>query len=530
MDFLNYNKEICQNCNINGICNFDSAIISLKETLLSLLKQLAFYLLKMEEFKVYDDELKNNIIEDLSIIVISTDMKKEEFNKLLENLEAKKEKLKSKYLKLCEEKNASFQKIIFKSEKSMNITSAIKKGEQQSLYKNNYLTKTQKNYLEIISSLVTNSALSLLKLKAISGFSQETEDAILQILANTSLYNLEESKLYNKLMKFSKINAKIQKEFVDELENKFGKVETTEVYWGVKKGKGILVSGENLHDLDLLLKQTEGKDINIYTHSEMVMAHAYPELKKYSNLQGHFQRYHDNFTLDFAGFKGPILISRYSKNPLLNLIRGRIYTTNQIGNFGTVKLDTEDFSKIIESAENSVGYLTNKSSGHFKIGYDYDVIEKKLLRIIKKINDGKINKLLLIGLNNLHDESNDFVENLISLSSSTTAVISLAQNYKGKTDFLHVNSFYDYTLFIKILETLKNNIKHPDFEMSALITSCDMKTISNIFILKEYGFKNVFLSACHPFIVNPSLRETLEEKFNIKSIDEDLLKHPEELS
>lgn len=108
---------------------------------------------------------------------------------------------------------------------------------------------------------------------------------------------------------------------------------------GVEKGKSILVSGQNLKDLENLLEAVKDTDINVYTHNGLIVAHAYPKFAKYKNLKGHFQMSMDSVQYDFTTFKGPVLVIRNFQYLLDKLYRGRLFTTNLIAGKGMTRIE-----------------------------------------------------------------------------------------------------------------------------------------------------------------------------------------------
>src|SRR5699024_4925278 len=112
-----------------------------------------------------------------------------------------------------------------------------------------------------------------------------------------------EAKLIRKINDFAKINFQIHKKIHQLKEQYYGKISLNDVQIGVDAGKSILVSGQNLKDLEKLLEAIKDTDINVYTHNELVVAHAYPKFEKFPNLKGHYQMSLDNVQYDFSSFK-----------------------------------------------------------------------------------------------------------------------------------------------------------------------------------------------------------------------------------
>ena len=120
--------------------------------------------------------------------------------------------------------------------------------------------------------------------------------------------------------------------------------------WEHKKGKAILVSGHDLKDLELILKQTEGKGINVYTHGEMLPLHAYPELKKYAHFYGHYGTAWQNQHKEFGEFPGAILMTTNCIQKPKESYQANIFTTGLVGFPGVTHIADKDFAPVIEKA------------------------------------------------------------------------------------------------------------------------------------------------------------------------------------
>ena len=124
----------------------------------------------------------------------------------------------------------------------------------------------------------------------------------------------------------------------------------------IEKGPFIIVSGHDLHDLELLLKQTDGRGVNIYTHGEMLPAHAYPELKKFSHLKGHFGTAWQNQQKELAGVPAPILFTTNCIMPVKESYADRVFTTGVVQYPGMKHVERRDFSAVIDKALELGGY------------------------------------------------------------------------------------------------------------------------------------------------------------------------------
>ena len=289
---------------------------------------------------------------------------------------------------------------------------------------------------------------------------------------------------------------------------------------GVEKGKSILVSGQNLKDLENLLEAAIDTDINVYTHNGLVVAHAYPKFAKYKNLKGHYQMSLDSVQFDFASFKGPVLVIRNFQYLLDRLYRGRLFTTNIIAGKGMTRIENNNFLPLIEAAENSTGFDSNHRLAQIKVGYDEDSVMQKADEIIEKIKNKKIKQLIVVGLlNHAAIQSAYFSEMEKNLPSDYYVISTTIPS--SKENILYFNSFFNSSLIYKIIARIKEHIDLDKFPVSVFITTCNMHTISHLFNLRYLGIKNIYLPKCTSNTITPGMIEFLKSKFDFKQVTDD---------
>jgi len=154
----------------------------------------------------------------------------------------------------------------------------------------------------------------------------------------------------------------------------FGHPEPSQVGLGHKAGKAILISGHELNDIENLLKQTEGKGIHIYTHGEMLPCHAYPELKKYAHLVGHFGTAWQNQQKEFPRFPGAILFTTNCIQKPAASYKNNIFTTGLVAWPGVTHVENEDFSPVIEKALSMPGFENDEENGSTWVGYAHNTV------------------------------------------------------------------------------------------------------------------------------------------------------------
>lgn len=186
---------------------------------------------------------------------------------------------------------------------------------------------------------------------------------------------------------------------------RFGVPEPTQVSTVPEPGKCILVSGHDINDLEALLRMTEGKGINVYTHGELLPAHAYPLVKKYSHLKGNYGGAWQVQKTEFADFPGPVLVTTNCLIEPRASYRDRLFTTNAVGWEGIRHVANHDFGPIIEAALASEGFdaddveeIKAETKEHYTMtGFGHDAVLGVADKIIGAIDAGALRHIFLVG-------------------------------------------------------------------------------------------------------------------------------------
>lgn len=518
----NYGDNMSYNdCAVDGYCSIDPIVYSLMEVLLYELKQITYYYIKMRELGYENKKLKNKIINYLSVVLVGYEFNRKEFEELLLEIHSAKEAVKESYTSLCDKENIDCQ--ILKSNikfDKFNLSSIVNQGEQQALLRNRILNSETKNLYEIILNLIKSASIRLVELKSYTDDYVPEEDGILKLFNNLNFSTMSEEKLIKKINDFALINFQIHKKLHQFKEEYYGNIGLNDVKIGVDKGKSILVSGQNLKDLENLLEAVKDTEINVYTHNGLVVAHAYPKFKDFPNLKGHFQMSLDNVQFDFGSFKGPVLVIRNFQYVLDRLYRGRVYTTNLIAGKGMSRIVNNDFSPLINVAEASEGYTTDNKITDVKVGYDEKDVFEKIDKIIEKIKNKDIKHLIIVGLMNHSTIKSDYFSSLEANLPDDYFVVSTVIP-SNKDNVLYFDSFFNSSLIYKVLTHLKKHVDFDKFPVSVFITTCNLHTMSHLFNLKHLGVKNIYLPQCTSNVITPSMLEFLKSKFNVKQVSSD---------
>ena len=516
-------KSPFNECAIEGFCSIDPIVYSLMEILLYELKQLTYYYVKMQELHYENKKLKDSIINYLSLILVGYEFNRSEFQKILYEIHKEKENAKQTFTSVCEKQNIDCQ--ILKSSinfENFDIMSLVNQGEQQAIKRNKAINANIKNLYEIILNIIKSVSIRLIELKSYTDDYLPEEDAILKLFNNLNFSTMTEEKLAQKINDFAKVNYDIHRKLHRFKEEYYGEITLNSVNIGVKQGKSILASGQNLKDFETLLEATKDTDLNIYTHDGLIVAHAYPKFAKYKNLAGHYQLSLDSIQYDFASFKGPTIVLRNFQYLLDRLYRGRIFTTNLIAGKGMTKIENNNFGSLIETAEKSEGFLHNHQISSVNVGYNEFEVMKKIEKIVEKIKNGNIKHLIIVGLLNHAPVISDYFNELEKNLPDDYFVIS-ASIPSTRKNVLYFDSFFNSSLIYKILAQIKKQIDFEKFPVSLFITTCNLHTISHLFNLKYLRLKNIILPQCTTNVITPGMLNFLKTKFGFKQIGNNAL-------
>ena len=319
---------------------------------------------------------------------------------------------------------------------------------------------------------------------------------------------------------------------------KYGHPVPTVVPLGAKQGKAILVSGHDLLDLETLLKQTEGKGINIYTHGEMLPTHAYPNLKKYSHFYGHYGTAWQNQAREFSEFPGAILMTTNCIQKPQESYSDNIYTTGLVGWPGVKHVPNDDFSAVIAKALEMPGFSTDTDKGTVMCGFGHNAVMGVADKVIEAVKGGAIKHFFLVaGCDGVKPGRNYYTE-FVEKVPSDSVVLTLAcgkfrffdkqlGDIGGIPRLLDIGQCNDAYSAIQIAVALSKafDCGVNDLPLSMILSWYEQKACAILLTLLYLGIKDIRLGPSLPAFITPNVLNVLVENFNIMPIstpDEDL--------
>ena len=316
----------------------------------------------------------------------------------------------------------------------------------------------------------------------------------------------------------------------------YGNPEITKVNIGVRNNPGILVSGHDLKDLELLLKQTEGTGVDVYTHSEMLPAHYYPHLKKYPHLVGNYGNAWWKQKEEFESFNGPILMTTNCIVPPKDSYKDRLYTTGAAGYVGCTHIkgeseDNKDFSAIIEHAKRCKA-PTEIETGEIVGGFAHAQVFALADAVVEAVKTGAIKKFFVMaGCDGRAKSRNYYTDFAKALPKDTVILTAGCAKYKyNKLDLGDINGIPrvldagqcndSYSLALIALK-LKEVFELQDINELPIafnIAWYEQKAVIVLLSLLYLGVKNIHLGPTLPAFLSPNVAKVLVENFGIGGI------------
>ena len=318
---------------------------------------------------------------------------------------------------------------------------------------------------------------------------------------------------------------------------RYGNPEPTNVFLGVRPGKGILVSGHDLVDLEELLQQTEGTGINIYTHGEMLPTNAYPELKKYKHLVGNYGGSWWRQADEFDSFGGPILMTTNCIIPVRDGYRDRIFTTGMTGYPGVPHIADrpdgghKDFSAVIERAR-TCEEPKELETGTIPIGYAHHTVLSVADKVIEAVKSGAISRFVVMGgCDGRHKERQYFTDVALALPKDAIILTAGCAKYRynklglgeigGIPRVLDAGQCNDSYSLVVIAQALAGafNCSINELPLSFDIAWYEQKAVIVFLALLALGVKKIRLGPTLPAFLSPNVAKVIVEAFDLKPIN-----------
>lgn len=366
-----------------------------------------------------------------------------------------------------------------------------------------------------------------------------------RVLATTVSPTATTDELLNLVLETGSYGVKVMALLDEANTQSFGQPEITHVNIGVGTRPGILISGHDLHDIEELLKQTEGTGIDVYTHSEMLPAHYYPHLKKYSHLVGNYGNAWWKQKEEFSRFNGPIVFTTNCiVPPAANAnYRDRVFTANSTGYPGWKHIPTDanghkDFSEVIEIARHCEA-PEQLEQGEIIGGFAHNQVVALADQIVDAVKTGAIRKFVVMsGCDGRMKNRNYYTDFAAALPKDVVILTSGCAKYKynklnlgdinGIPRVLDAGQCNDSYSWVVVALKLKEIFEVEDVNHLPIVFNIawyEQKAVIVLLALLSLGIKNIHIGPTLPAFVSPDMLNILQTNFGlgtITTVDEDI--------
>ena len=360
-------------------------------------------------------------------------------------------------------------------------------------------------------------------------------------------YEESTESLLSTVLKTGEINLKCMALLDKANTETYGTPEPTDVTLTVEKGPFIVVTGHDLKDLQLLLEQTEGKGINIYTHGEMLPAHAYPFLKKYAHLKGNFGTAWQNQQKEFDNIPGAILYTTNCLMPVKPSYADRVFTTEVVSYPEIVHIGEEkDFTPVIEKALALGGYTKDQHmtgiNGGIQVttGFSHGTVLSVADQVIEAVKNGDIKHFFLVGGCDGARVGRNYYTEFVKQSPADSIILTLAcGKYRfndldlgtigGLPRIMDMGQCNDAYSAIKVAIALAEAFECDvnELPLSMVLSWYEQKAVCILLTLLYLGIKNIHIGPTLPAFISPNVLNFLVENYGLSPIgtpEEDIKK------
>lgn len=370
------------------------------------------------------------------------------------------------------------------------------------------------------------------------GYRDETVNAFFYKALSVISYDYGMDELLPIVLEVGEVNFRCMELLDTANTTAYGTPVPTRVSLTVEKGPFIVVSGHDFKDLELLLKQTEGKGINIYTHGEMLPAHAYPELKKYAHLKGNFGTAWQNQQKEFDGVPGAFLFTTNCLMPVKPGYADRVFTTEVVSFPNVIHIDEEkDFTPVIEKALSLGGYKedqhrTGINGGFFvTTGFGHGTVLGVADQVIDAVKSGAIRHFFLVGGCDGARPGRNYYTEFVKQTPKDSVILTLAcGKYRfndldlgeigGLPRIMDMGQCNDAFSAIKVAVALAEafGCDVNELPLSMILSWYEQKAVCILLTLLHLGIKNIYLGPTLPAFISPNVLQYLVDNYNISPI------------
>jgi hydroxylamine reductase len=516
-------------CTRFGVCGKSPEVAALQDLLIYTLKGLSQAVVIAREYRIEYSDINKFVTEATFSTLTNVNFDPKRFPPLITKAVEHRESLKNEIKKIKGPKQ--FDNPIINFTPSKTIEEMVKQGQQVGI-------NTDQDVDPDVHSLQWTLIYGLKGLSAYADHAailgkedQAVYDFIFDGFVAASKPDASVDEMVAMVLKCGETNIRAMELLDAGNTSTYGHPVPTSVPLGTKKGKAILVSGHDLKDLDQLLKQAKGKDINIYTHGEMMPAHGYPELKKNKHFYGHYGTAWQNQVKEFKEFPGAILMTTNCIQKPSESYKDNIYTTGLVGYDGVQHIANKDFTPVIARALEMPGFTDDTDTGSVMVGFGHNAVLNVAPAVIDAVKAGKIRHFFLVGGCDGAKTGRNYYTEFVEKASEDTVILTLAcgkfrffdmqlGDIDGIPRLLDVGQCNDAYSAVQIALALADafDVGVNELPLSLVLSWYEQKAVVILLSLLSLGIKDIRLGPSLPAFISPNVLNVLVDNFNIMPI------------
>lgn len=525
-------------CTKVGVCGKSPEVSGLQDLLIYQLKGIGFYGTKLlEEGKVINNRIQNFVIDTAFSTLTNVNFDDQRFEEFLKEAAAIKAELKAEVGTVEGDVPAAASYVL-----PATLEEMIADSEKAGIMYDKDLNEDIRSLREMLIYGLKGMGAYAHHAYVLGQKDEEVNNYFFKAFGATVNDQLTVADMLDILMEFGQVNLKCMALLDGANTGAYGHPTPTAVNINKKKGPFIIISGHDLHDLKELLEQTEGKGVNIYTHGEMLPAHGYPELKKYTHLVGNFGGAWQEQQKEFDGVPGCILMTTNCLQKPRASYADRIYSTSVVG-FPEMQHIEEvngkkDFTAMIEKAIELGGWTEDETEKNITVGFGHNATLSHAGTIIDAVKQGALRHFFLVGGCDGARPGRNYYTEFAEKTPEDTVILTVAcGKYRfNKLEFgnigplprlLDVGQCNDAYSAIRIALALADAFECGvnDLPLSLILSWYEQKAVCILLTLLSLGIKNIYIGPTLPAFVSENVLNVLVEQFGVRPIstpDEDL--------
>ena len=521
-------------CTSFGVCGKDPETAALQDLLVSVAQGISQYAHRARALGVVDHDADVYVVEALFTTVTNVNFDPKRIEGILRKGAVIKDSMRKQYEAACKARGVAVEQLTGPAlwTPAPELQGLIKQGEEASI---------EKRTVALGADIAGTQDLILLGLKGTASYADHAmvlgkeDDSVYAFMHEALNFLLKTdptmAELLGYTLKTGEVNLKVMEMLDAANTGAYGTPVPTPVRITPLKGKAILISGHDLKDLDLLLKQTEGKGINIYTHGEMLPAHGYPELKKYKHLAGNYGGAWQDQRKEFDEFPGAILMTTNCIQKPKDTYKARIFTSGLVAWPGVDHIADGNFKPVIDAALAAAGFAADEPEKTILVGFGHGAVLGVAGTVIDAVKTGALKRFFLIGGCDGAKSGRNYYTEFAQAVPKDCVVLTLAcGKYRfNKLDFgtlsglprlLDIGQCNDAYSAIKIAGALAGafNCSVNELPLSMILSWYEQKAVCILLTLLHLGIKNIRLGPSLPAFVTPAVLKVLVDNFAIKPI------------